>query len=312
MQKIAEKKAELRRKQLEQLANPTDIAKGENSTDFGTSREPKKIAGLDLSKYEDLGTEEKKIPDLSQNDGKSMIFDFNPEEEERLTQDEITELETALAEKTKIAEEKFKIVPLDKIDENTQKDLFDGLNQRCDYFDSKISKATRKCIDKNLESKFKDLVNEISAIEYKSKYSIWPELEQCQVNRHIQNEPEVSNPGFIKKTIDFYKIDEIGSNFDKKIFDPHSVAQSEEDYFENLNKLEKQAQFVPKIEKPASLNPGLLPLNPYGGTNNQSIPVFNSAQALTGNNTYDDPKFQSFIAQREKEAKMANSLKEEF
>ena len=71
---------------------------------------------------------------------------------------------------------------------------------------------------------------------------------------------------------------------------------------------------MPKSTKQHNSNlAGLNPPNPYGvETGPQAVPVFQSATALTGNNTYDDPKFQSFIAQREREAKMANSLKEDF
>ena len=45
---------------------------------------------------------------------------------------------------------------------------------------------------------------------------------------------------------------------------------------------------------------------------NFSKPVYKSSKALSSNNTYDDPRFLDFIQQKEREAKMANSLREEF
>ena len=73
---------------------------------------------------------------------------------------------------------------------------------------------------------------------------------------------------------------------------------------------------MPKVEVRQDNTLGsIIPSSLYGINPlvaNSSIPVFHNPAALTGNNTYDDPKFLQFIAQREKEAKMSNSLREEF
>lgn len=86
-----------------------------------------------------------------------------------------------------------------------------------------MPKVTRKAIDKDLEQKFRKMVEFTGQCQDKSQFAIWPEYR-------------LSNPSYLKKTIKFYKIDEIGSNMDPKKFNPHKVAQSENDYFENLVK----------------------------------------------------------------------------
>lgn len=158
------------------------------------------------------------------------------------------------------------------------------------------------------------MVEYVENHKYKSNYAIWPELVPNKINRKVENSWELSNPAYMKKTIEFFKVDEIGSNYPKEIFDPHNVALDKDDYFDGIVK--KQIEFQPKAEsKPTNPLSSIIPSNMYGLENHaggSSIPIFHSAAALTGNNTYDDPKFLQFIAQREKEAKMSNSLKDEF
>lgn len=101
-----------------------------------------------------------------------------------------------------------------------------------------MPKVTRKGIDKDLEQNFRKMVEFTGQWQDKSLFAIWPEFQPTKVNQNISGNNEQSlkllNPAYLKKTIKFYKIDEIGSNMDPKKFNPHKVAQSENDYFENL------------------------------------------------------------------------------
>ncbi len=40
------------------------------------------------------------------------------------------------------------------------------------------------------------------------------------------------NPSIVSKLIEFLEVDEIGSNFEMQVFDPHGFAES--DYFESI------------------------------------------------------------------------------
>jgi hypothetical protein len=158
---------------------------------------------------------------------------------------------------------------------------------------------------------FKVMVEAVERCPEKTAFCIWPEYQPTKINEIIASNPEVTNPAYTRKQVDFFKIDEVGSNMDKNKYNPHSVAQDKDDYFEGIVK--RQLDFMPsKNEIP---NVGAYQSNLYGAgafSGTGSVPVFQNAAALQGNNTYDDPKFQNFIAQREREAKMANSLREEF
>ncbi|XP_041252680.1 SAP30-binding protein-like [Onychostruthus taczanowskii] len=57
------------------------------------------------------------------------------------------------------------------------------------------------------------------------------------MNYSIQNKKEFRNPSIYKKLIQFCSIDEIGTNYPKDMFDPHSW--SEDSYYEALAKAQK-------------------------------------------------------------------------
>lgn len=48
----------------------------------------------------------------------------------------------------------------------------------------------------------------------------------------VSTEKEYNNPLILEKIIDYYDIDEIGSNYPKSIYDPHN--KKSEDYFEEI------------------------------------------------------------------------------
>ena len=102
-------------------------------------------------------------------------------------------------------------------------DLYDNSSKRWEYFEQKLPKATRECLDKDLEKNFKRMVEYVENHKYKSNFAIWPELVPNKINRKVENSWELSNPAYMKKTIEFFKVDEIGSNYPKEIFDPHTA-----------------------------------------------------------------------------------------
>ena len=52
--------------------------------------------------------------------------------------------------------------------------------------------------------------------------------------RLIENEREYNNPLIVEKMIDFFDLDEIGSNYPKNVYNPHKLEAG--DYFEELAK----------------------------------------------------------------------------
>lgn len=52
--------------------------------------------------------------------------------------------------------------------------------------------------------------------------------------RLITNEKEYLNPLILDKIIEYYDIDEIGSNYPKEVYNPHGKDPS--DFFEELTK----------------------------------------------------------------------------
>jgi len=187
-----------------------------------------------------------------------------------------------------------------------------------------MGKITRRGLDKHLESNNKskilclnlELAKIVEAVQNSAQLTSSGRIKYrtTKINKNIRESQKISNPAYLRKTVDFFKIDEIGTNMDKKQFDPHSVALDKDDYYEGI--VQKQLNYVPDVEKKALPGIGIGVGNGiYGNTSSvgqPSIPVFQNATALTGNNTYNDPKFSNFIAQREREAKMANILKEDF
>ncbi|NXL81436.1 S30BP protein, partial [Leptocoma aspasia] len=61
--------------------------------------------------------------------------------------------------------------------------------------------------------------------------------EGMDINYIIQKNKEFCNPGIYEKLIQFCSIDEIGTNYPKDMFDPHSW--SEDSYYEALAKAQK-------------------------------------------------------------------------
>ncbi|NWX59125.1 S30BP protein, partial [Promerops cafer] len=61
--------------------------------------------------------------------------------------------------------------------------------------------------------------------------------EGMDMNNIIQNKKEFRNPSIYEKLIQFCSIDEIGTNYPKDMFDPHSW--SEDSYYEALAKAQK-------------------------------------------------------------------------
>ncbi|NXQ18799.1 S30BP protein, partial [Peucedramus taeniatus] len=61
--------------------------------------------------------------------------------------------------------------------------------------------------------------------------------EGMDINYIIQNKKEFCNPSIYEKLIQFCSIDEIGTNYPKDMFDPHSW--SEDSYYEALAKAQK-------------------------------------------------------------------------
>ncbi|NWT91918.1 S30BP protein, partial [Urocynchramus pylzowi] len=62
----------------------------------------------------------------------------------------------------------------------------------------------------------------------------WKMKEGMDLNYIIQNKKEFRNPSIYEKLIQFCSIDEIGTNYPKDMFDPHSW--SEDSYYEALAK----------------------------------------------------------------------------
>jgi hypothetical protein len=59
--------------------------------------------------------------------------------------------------------------------------------------------------------------------------------------RLINEEKDYNNPLILEKIIDFYDIDEIGSNYPKEMYNPHE--KHPEDFFEEVAKRQaEQAQ----------------------------------------------------------------------
>ena len=67
------------------------------------------------------------------------------------------------------------------------------------------------------------MVEYVENNKYKANFAIWPELVPNKINRKVEYGFDLTNPGYMKRTVDFYKIDEIGSNYPKETFDPHTV-----------------------------------------------------------------------------------------
>uniref|UniRef100_H0YWU8 SAP30 binding protein n=1 Tax=Taeniopygia guttata TaxID=59729 RepID=H0YWU8_TAEGU len=65
----------------------------------------------------------------------------------------------------------------------------------------------------------------------------WKMKEGIDMNYIIQNKKEFCNPSIYEKLIQFCSIDEIGTNYPKDMFDPHSW--SEDSYYEALAKAQK-------------------------------------------------------------------------
>ncbi|NXQ06177.1 S30BP protein, partial [Vidua macroura] len=65
----------------------------------------------------------------------------------------------------------------------------------------------------------------------------WKMKEGIDMNYIIQNKKEFRNPSIYEKLIQFCSIDEIGTNYPKDMFDPHSW--SEDSYYEALAKAQK-------------------------------------------------------------------------
>ncbi|NXM10370.1 S30BP protein, partial [Ploceus nigricollis] len=65
----------------------------------------------------------------------------------------------------------------------------------------------------------------------------WKMKEGMDMNYIIQNKKEFRNPSIYEKLIQFCSIDEIGTNYPKDMFDPHSW--SEDSYYEALAKAQE-------------------------------------------------------------------------
>ena len=113
-------------------------------------------------------------------------------------------------------------------------------------------------MDKDLENKFIQMVSKVEQKQDKTAYAIWPEFQLTHANKNIANNIEINNPSFISKTVDFYKIDEIGSNFEKDVFDPYNVAKSENDYYKGIADRQIE-QFPSKNLMQDGLNSGIIP-----------------------------------------------------
>ena len=123
-----------------------------------------------------------------------------------------------------------------------------------------MPKVTRKFIDKDLENKFKQMISKVEQKIDKTAYAIWPEFQNTHVNKLIKYGIEVNNPAFLSDAVRFYKIDEYGSNIDKDVFDPHKLANSENDFYEG-NAHRQMKQFQSKDTKQEAIFSGIIPSN---------------------------------------------------
>uniref|UniRef100_A0A914V236 SAP30-binding protein n=1 Tax=Plectus sambesii TaxID=2011161 RepID=A0A914V236_9BILA len=81
------------------------------------------------------------------------------------------------------------------------------------------------------------------------------------VNRKIQERKDFMNPSLYEILINHFEIDELGTNFPKDIFDPHSFSES--DYYDRLAEAQKIA--MDRLEKEKK-HPGSVPKAPVAAS----------------------------------------------
>ncbi|KAF7204917.1 SAP30-binding protein isoform X2 [Nothobranchius furzeri] len=103
-------------------------------------------------------------------------------------------------------------------------------------------------------------------------------------NSHIQQKKEFRNPSIYEKLIQYCGIDELGTNYPKDMFDPHSW--SEDSYYEALakaqkvemDKLEKAKKERTKIEFVTGTKKGANPSSTAASTSSSSTTTTTDAQ----------------------------------
>lgn len=71
--------------------------------------------------------------------------------------------------------------------------------------------------------------------------------KNLDLNTNIQNRKDFRNPSIYKKLLSYLNLDETGSNYPKSLFDP--TCWTEESYYENLSKVQKEAYEKKEKEK---------------------------------------------------------------
>uniref|UniRef100_A0A1A7WF48 SAP30 binding protein n=1 Tax=Iconisemion striatum TaxID=60296 RepID=A0A1A7WF48_9TELE len=112
-------------------------------------------------------------------------------------------------------------------------------------------------------------------------------------NSHIQKKKEFRNPSIYEKLIQFCEIDELGTNYPKDMFDPHSW--SEDSYYEALakaqkvemDKLEKAKKERTKIEFVTGTKKGANPSSTAASTTSSSSSTTTTADAQKRKSKWD-------------------------
>uniref|UniRef100_A0A1A8QZB8 SAP30 binding protein n=1 Tax=Nothobranchius pienaari TaxID=704102 RepID=A0A1A8QZB8_9TELE len=112
-------------------------------------------------------------------------------------------------------------------------------------------------------------------------------------NSHIQQKKEFRNPSIYEKLIQYCGIDELGTNYPKDMFDPHSW--SEDSYYEALakaqkvemDKLEKAKKERTKIEFVTGTKKGANPSSTAASTSSSSNTTTTTADAQKRKSKWD-------------------------
>ena len=104
----------------------------------------------------------------------------------------------------------------------------------------KVPQVTRECLDAELERSLRKLYEQTKRQEasnsVKEKYFLFSWARQTPVNSEIESKKEFNNPEMLQKVIDKLDIDEIGTNFDKRVLDPHGIAVDAGDFYDGISK----------------------------------------------------------------------------